>query len=133
MEEHNAHFPELILIDATYKLNNLSMPLYIMMVVDGNGESEVIALWLVVREDKTTIGHLMNIFIKCNDTSSTGCIMADKDFTEREIFAEKIPDAELMICLFHTLHVKSHLRKWVLVLPKDHCLRVNNQAGVCSR
>ena len=38
-------FPELILIDATYKLNNLNMPLYIIMVVDGNGESEVVALW----------------------------------------------------------------------------------------
>lgn len=97
------HFPELILIDATYKLNNLRMPLYIMMVVDGNGESEVIALWLVVHEDKTTIGHLMDTFIKHNDTSNTRCIMADKDFTERQIFAEKIPGAELMICLFHTL------------------------------
>lgn len=37
-------FPELLLIDATYKLNNLNIPLYVLMVVDGNGESEVIAL-----------------------------------------------------------------------------------------
>ena len=59
-----AHFPELILIDAIYKLNNLRMPRYIMMVVDRKGESKVIALWLVVHEDKTTIGHLMDIFIK---------------------------------------------------------------------
>ena len=39
-----AKYPELILIDATYKLNNLHMPLHIMLVVDGNGESEIIAL-----------------------------------------------------------------------------------------
>ena len=45
-----AWYPELVLIDATYKLNNLRMPLYVMMVVDGNGETEVIALWLVVHE-----------------------------------------------------------------------------------
>ena len=38
-----AWYPELVLIDGTYKLNNLRMPLYAMMVVDGNGESEVIA------------------------------------------------------------------------------------------
>ena len=98
-----AQYPELVLIDATYKLNNLQMPLYIMMVVDGNGESEVIALWLVVHEDKVTISHLMDAFIKHNDTSNTRCIMADKDFTERDVFAQKIPGAELMICLFHTL------------------------------
>ena len=54
-----ARYPELVLIDATYKLKNFRMPLYIMMVVDGNGESGVIALWLVVHEDKMTISHLM--------------------------------------------------------------------------
>ena len=36
-----ARYPELILIDATYKLNNLRMPMYILMVVDGNGESKL--------------------------------------------------------------------------------------------
>ena len=98
-----AKYPELILIDATYKLNNLHMPLYIMLVVDGNGESEIIAFWLVVNEDKTTISHLMDIFIKHNDTTKTKCIMADKNMTERSAFAEKIPGAALMICLFHIL------------------------------
>ena len=98
-----ARYPELILIDATYKLNNLRMPMYILMVVDGNGESEIVALWLVVYEDKDTISHLMDIFEKHNDTTNTKCIMADKDMTERKVLAEKIPNAALMICLFHTL------------------------------
>ena len=31
------------------------------------------------------IGHLMDVFVKHNDTSNTKCIMADKDFTERDI------------------------------------------------
>ena len=96
-------FPELILIDATYKLNNLNMPLYVIMVVDGNGESEVVTLWLAANEDKVTINHLMNVFIKHNDTTKTKCIMADKDMVERDIIAEKVPSAALMICLFHTL------------------------------
>jgi len=46
------------------------MPLYIMLVVDRNGESEIIALWLVVNEDKITISHLMDIILKHNDTTS---------------------------------------------------------------
>ena len=47
-------FPGLILIDATHKLNNLNMPLYVIMVVDGNGESEVVTLWLAANEDKVS-------------------------------------------------------------------------------
>ena len=103
-----AKYPELILIDVTYKLNNLWMPMYIMLVVDGNGESEITALWLVVNEDKMTISHLMDIFLKHNDTIKTKCIMADKEMTERSVLAEKIPNAVLMICLFHTLRSFRH-------------------------
>ena len=96
-------FPELILIDATYKLNNLNMPLYVIMAVDGNGEREVVALWLVANEDKVTISHMMDVFVKHNDTTNVKCIMADKDMVERDTIAEQIPSAALMICLFHTL------------------------------
>jgi len=34
-----------------------------MTVVDGNGESQVTVLWLVVYEDKVTINHLMDVFL----------------------------------------------------------------------
>ena len=80
-----ARYPQLILIDATYKLNNLRMPMYILMVVDGNGESEIIALWLVVYEDKDTISHLMDIFVKHNDTANTKCIMAVCRYASTEV------------------------------------------------
>ena len=73
------------------------------MVVDGNGESEVIALWLVSSEDEFTINFLMDVFKKYNDTSKMRCVMADKDLTERNIITEKLPNAYLLICLFHTL------------------------------
>ena len=45
----------------------------------------------------------MDIFKNHNDTANTKCVMADKDMTEREVLAEKMPNAVLMICLFHTL------------------------------
>ena len=49
------------------------MPLYIILVVDRNGESEIIALWLVVNEDKMTISHLMDIFLKHMNTTKAKC------------------------------------------------------------
>ena len=56
-----------------------------------------------------TISHLMDIFLKRhNDTTKTKCRMADKEMTERSVLAEKIPNAVLMICLFHTLRNFRH-------------------------
>lgn len=54
-------YPEL-LIDATYKLNDLHMPLYVHIVIDGNGESEIVCLWLVQHEDKETLTKLTKEF-----------------------------------------------------------------------
>ena len=48
-------FPKVVLIDATYKTNNQDIPLYTMLCVDGNGESQVIAAFLVQKEDETSI------------------------------------------------------------------------------
>lgn len=97
-------YPELLLIDATYKLNDLQMPLYVLMIVDGNGESEIVALWLTQCEDKETLGALMNEFKRHNKNwPFIECIMSDKDMTERDVLIEHLPNAKLLICLFHTL------------------------------
>lgn len=103
MQEIFSKFPEFLLIDATYKLNDLRMPLYIMMVVDGNGESEIVALWIVASEDRISIKNMVQIFKRYNPTDRTVCIMSDKDMTERDVLSEEIPNALLQICLFHTL------------------------------
>ena len=99
-----ASYPELLLIDATYKLNDLNMPLYVLMIVDGNGESEIVCLWLTQFEDKETITELVQEFKKHNSNwSLTQGIMSDKDMTERIVLSEQFPQSKLLICLFHTL------------------------------
>nr|XP_047141034.1 protein FAR-RED IMPAIRED RESPONSE 1-like [Hydra vulgaris] len=98
-----AHYSELLLLDATYKLYNLCMPLYVLMCVDGNGEGIVVALWIVANEERVTIAELTNIFKKHNNTSGVQVVVTDKDMVEREVISEKIPNASLQICLFHTL------------------------------
>ncbi|CAB3998648.1 Hypothetical predicted protein [Paramuricea clavata] len=39
------------MVDATYKLNNLRMPVFLQLIVDGNGESEIV--FVVVRQVNT--------------------------------------------------------------------------------
>ena len=97
-------YPEVLFIDATYKLNDLRMPLYVLMSIDGNGESEIVCLWIVQSEDKSTLNNLLVEFKKHNESSSLiQCVMTDKDITERDVIKEQLPQAALVICLFHTL------------------------------
>ena len=43
------------MVDATYKLNELRMSLYLMIVIDGNGQSEIVAMFLTLLETKQAI------------------------------------------------------------------------------
>ena len=101
MRRLQSRFPELLLLDATYKLIDLRMPLYALMVVDGNSESGVDGLWIVANEERAIISGLMDIFIRYKDTDSIKCVMADKDMVERDVISEKLPGAALQICLFY--------------------------------
>lgn len=74
------------------------------MVVDCNGESKIMCLWITQFEDKETITELMQEFKKYNENwCLIQCITSDKDMTERNVLKEEISQAKLMICLFHTL------------------------------
>ena len=51
MKDAFSAYPELIFLDATYKLLQLGLPTYIMLCEDSNGQSEVFAVCLLVTED----------------------------------------------------------------------------------
>ncbi|KAJ8264587.1 hypothetical protein GJAV_G00151020 [Gymnothorax javanicus] len=72
--------------------------------VDGNGESEIVALWFVRQEDRETVGQMIKIFKSHNPKAGEiRIVMADKDLTERDIITEELPEVQLLICLFHTM------------------------------
>ncbi|XP_014672678.1 PREDICTED: uncharacterized protein LOC106813130 [Priapulus caudatus] len=97
-------FPEVLLIDATYKLNDIRMPLFVLMAIDGNGVSEIVALWLVQHEDRLTLENMIRIFKEKNSSwEGVQVVMADKDMVERDVMIQEMPGISLLICLFHTL------------------------------
>lgn len=59
-------FPEVIIYDATYRLNDRRMPLFVMLVVDGAGESEVASLWIIKSESKVCAETILEFFKECN-------------------------------------------------------------------
>ena len=75
-----------------------------MPLVDRNGESEVVGLMLAADERQETIRQMMVYFKNRNPKwKKINCVMVDKDMTERLVFKEELPEAGILICLFHTM------------------------------
>ena len=62
MKSTFAAFPEVLLIDATYELTDLRMPVYLMMVVDGNGQSEIVCVFVTVLETEESMNKMVEVF-----------------------------------------------------------------------
>ena len=71
--------------------------------MDGNGESEVAAAFLLLEETEEILSKVFEFFKEHNAAwKSIRVIMTDKDITERHVLSCSFPQAELLICLFHT-------------------------------
>lgn len=80
------------------------MPLYILLVVDGNGESEIVGSFLISDETRATISTMIQTFKQSNPPwEHVQAIMSDKDFVEQPVMREEFTKASLLICLFHVL------------------------------
>jgi len=111
--------PEVLFVDAIYKVNDLRLPLYVFLglynlciyinkclfvVVDSNGQSEVVGYCILTSEDLETVTHMASVFKQHNPNwTNIKCIMADKDFTERNVFREQFPQSKILICIFHCM------------------------------
>lgn len=109
-------YPDVIFFDATHKLNSAEMPLFIQLCVDGNGDSEIISLYVCISESREGVGSMIDEFQKLNPCHiKTKVILGDKDFADRQVYLEKFVNAVLKICLFHVLRtfrreITSHKR-----------------------
>ena len=97
-------YPEIIFLDATYKLLEIQTPLYILAAEDSDGSTEVCGVAILAVETKETIEWMIEAFKKRNPSwEKVKKVMADKDVNERDIIKTCLPQAALLICLFHTL------------------------------
>ena len=104
MKEVFKAYPELIFVDATDKLLNLGFLTFLILSEDSNGESEISTVCLLASEDGDSIKCMFDTFKQHNDRwEATRVVMADKDLKERDIIKQCLPNAIVLICLFHTL------------------------------
>ena len=97
-------YPEVVFLDATYKLLEIGIPIYLLLCEDSNGTSEIVFVCLLVKEDHESIIWMMETFKKRNEFwYKIGVVMADKDIGERDAVKSALPTASVLICLFHAL------------------------------
>jgi len=97
-------YPELILVDAMHKLNYLHI--YVLENVDGDSHSEIICFWIMETPDFDTISFLTEKFKERNTKwPDIKVVMADKDMIERRVLIQKLPNASVLICLFHSMRI----------------------------
>ena len=55
-------------MDAIYKLTDLRMPLYVLLNINGKGESEIVGVFLVSNEAAPVIGKVVQTFKDTSDS-----------------------------------------------------------------
>lgn len=104
MQNYFERYPEVVIMDATYKLNDRRMPLFVMVIIDGNGESQIGALFLLKSENYLIVKQMLEKFKSLNPAhEKIKTVLSDKSFADRKAYAECFPNAQLQLCIFHVI------------------------------
>ncbi|XP_031330058.1 uncharacterized protein LOC116161019 [Photinus pyralis] len=99
-------FPEFLAVDATYKLLKIGLPVFLIIVEDGNCQTEIVGVCILASEGRQSFTWFLETFKSENPAwINVKCIMTDKDLHEREVIKNCFPNVNLIICVFHTLKI----------------------------
>lgn len=107
MKDQFAKFPEVLLMDATYCINNKGMPLIIFMCTDGYGNGCIVAYCFIADERQDTVKRAIGLFcsFNANTQKETKTVIVDKDYNEITGIASLLPCASIQLCRFHVSKV----------------------------
>lgn len=110
-------FPEILLFDGTYRLNNRRMPLVTLLAIDGNGESQIVGLFLVVSENLEIFTTMFREFKKENENwDKIEVVLTDKAMVNLSVVANELPGAAHQLCIFH---VKQNFNREITTVKRQ--------------
>ncbi|XP_026280147.1 uncharacterized protein LOC113207704 [Frankliniella occidentalis] len=104
-------FPEVILMDISYKINKNMMPVSVIQVMNGEGKGEAVCYAFLANERKETLTNMLLAFCVQSGQEifeKTNCIVVDKDFSEIGAIRAVMPNAKVHIC---SVHVEKNMKK----------------------
>lgn len=106
MKEYFSAYPELLIIDATYGSKNRKMPVFVLKVVDGNGESQIVCLLITKTVNYETMTKLCEKFkIENCQSDKVSVLIVDKSFTQTKAVSDTFPAVKLKHCILHVLQI----------------------------
>lgn len=103
MKDYTRSFPEVLFVDATYKLLDIRLPIYLTLCEDSMGNSEVVSVAMLSVEDEASLPWMFETLCMRNpEMDRMRVIMTDKDIKEQQVLCRCFPNTSLL-CLFHTL------------------------------
>lgn len=94
-------YPELLLFDATFSLNDRRMPLIVLMIVDGNGNSQIVGLFLALSENAAAMTVFFEKFKEVNPNwQKIEVILTDKGAVNLAVAREQFPESVHHLCVF---------------------------------
>jgi len=100
-------YNNVISIDSTFNLNKSGYPLNIIITIDGNNDTRIVALGFVTSDKRTDIlTSFFNWFNSNNpDYVNIKTILTDKNQSQIDVLRSIYPDADLSLCLYHVFRV----------------------------
>jgi hypothetical protein len=97
--QHN----NIICVDATFNLNRSGYALFIIITIDANWDTRIVALGLVTSDKRSDIiESFFNWFNRENPKhSEIKTIMSDKNESQINILKALYPDSDIALCLYH--------------------------------
>ena len=91
-------FPDLVLIDGTYRTNNHNYTLLVFLVVDQDRKGRIAAISYLRREDSDHMDAMMSSFSELNTCDSVKVVLVDKDLTEINSILKFFGSAHVLLC-----------------------------------
>lgn len=116
-------FPEVLIMDTTYKVNKHNYPLLNILAVDNNGHGRPVFHAFLSSEDSVILSSCLSFFSSSFSSNLTKTIFVDKDMAEICAIRSSLPSIVIRLCAFHTATaVKKALQQRKLPSHQVSCL-----------
>ncbi|XP_034240130.1 uncharacterized protein LOC117644628 [Thrips palmi] len=104
MKKAYSDYPEVLIMDTTYKLCDNDMPLIVFQTIDCYGSSRNAGYAIISSEKKEIVSHALSLICRSNNDAfqRLGIVVVDKDQSEIAAIKEIAPHAEIHLCDYHS-------------------------------
>ena len=104
------YYPEVLVMDVTYKVNLYRLPLLTIMC--NNGKGHPIFHSFLATEEQGVLVKALEMFKASFYSTKTSCFFVDTDFSEIGALSTVFPEKAFIVCAFHIAQaVKKALHK----------------------